>query len=143
MARGGRRRATTFARRGEGAANGRLPRTALLVALAAAASAALAGPVLVYREGAAFCPKDRPASAPRITEAQAAERAQALMPKEFCGPNWWVDGCDYEPEYALDSWRVYVRQWKRVDGRKEYEPRDHSYIVLDPVGNCLANIPGT
>jgi hypothetical protein len=114
-----------------------------LVALAVAANAAFAGPVLVYREGAAYCPKDRPASARRITSAEAAERASALMPREFCRQEGWVDGCDYDPEFALDSWRVYVRQWKWIDGRKQYEPRDHSYVVLDPVGNCLANIPGT
>ena len=115
----------------------------LAIAAIVVATTASAGPVLVYREGPAFCPKDRPASAPRINAEQAAERARALMPKEFCGPDWWVDGCDYDPEFALDSWRVYVRQWKRIDGHKQYEPRDHSYIVLDVVGNCLANMPGT
>jgi hypothetical protein len=115
----------------------------LVLAVLAAANVAVAGPVLVYREGAAFCPKDRPATAPRITANEAAERAKALMPKEFCGPDGWVDGCDYDSEFALDSWRVYVRQWKRIDGRKQYEPREHSFVVLDPVGNCLANIPGT
>ena len=114
-----------------------------VLAVLAAANIAVAGPVLVYREGAAFCPKDRPATGPRITANEAAERAKALMPKEFCGPNGWVDGCDYDSEFALDSWRVYVRQWKRIDGRKQYEPREHSFVVLDPVGNCLANIPGT
>ena len=114
-----------------------------LAALAIVAQTAVAGPILVYREGAPYCPKDRPASGPRITAAEAAERARTLMPKEFCGPDAWVDGCDYDPEYALESWRVYVRQWKQVAGRKQYEPRDHSYVVLDPVGNCLANIPGT
>jgi len=118
-------------------------RAAFALALFALATDALAGPVLVYREGTAYCPKDRSPDAPRISAEQAAERAKSLMPKEFCGPDWWVDGCDYDPEYALDSWRVYVRQWKRVDGRKQYEPRDHSYVVLDRVGNCLANIPGT
>jgi hypothetical protein len=118
-------------------------RALTLAVLAAAANVAVAGPVLVYREGAAFCPKERPTTAPRITAEQAADRAKALMPKEFCGPDGWVDGCDYDPEYALDSWRVYVRQWKRIDGRKQYEPREHSFVVLDPVGNCLANIPGT
>ena len=135
-------------------------RALALAMFAAAAHAAVAGPILVYREGPAFCPNDRPASAPRLTAAEAAERAKALMPKEFCGPDgWvdaqgrcgregeaadgWVDGCDYAPEFALDSWRVYLRQWKRVDGRKQYEPREHSFVVLDPVGNCLANIPGT
>jgi hypothetical protein len=109
----------------------------------AAANVVVAGPVLVYREGSAYCPKDRPISAPRITAAEAAERAKALMPKDFCGPDGWVDGCDYDPEFALDAWRVYVRQWKRIDGRKQYEPREHSFVVLDAVGNCLANIPGT
>jgi len=116
---------------------------ALVLAGLAVAGVGVAGPVLVYREGPAFCPKDRPATAPRITIVEAADRAKALLPKEFCGPDSWVDGCDYEPEYALESWRVYVRQWKRIDGRKQYEPREHAFVVLDPVGNCLANIPGT
>ena len=105
---------------------------------------AVAGPVLVYREGAGILPEGSSRRrAPRITADEAAERAKALLPKEFCGPDGWVDGCDYDPEFALDSWRVYVRQWKRIDGRKQYEPREHSFVVLDPVGNCLANIPGT
>ena len=115
----------------------------VVLALLVAANLAVAGPVLVYREGAVFCPKDRPATAPRITANEAAERAKTLMPKEFCSPDGWIDGCDFDSEFALDSWRVYVRQWKRIDGRKKYERREHSFIVLDPVGNCLANIPGT
>ena len=122
---------------------GATPALGFVLAALVAGNVAVAGPILVYREGAAFCPKDRPASAPRITATEAAERAKTLMPKEFCGPDGWVDGCDYDPEYALESWRVYVRQWKRIDGRKQYEPREHSFVVLDPVGNCLANIPGT
>ena len=106
------------------------------------AKATLAGPVLVYRQDG-WCPRDRPADAPRISALQAIERAKALLPKEFCGPDWYVDGCDYDPERAFDSWRVYAHQYKMVDGRKEFAGRDHSYIVLDAVGNCLANIPGT
>jgi len=106
------------------------------------AGGALAGPVLVYREGA-FCPQDRPATAPRITAAQAVERARELLPKDFCGPTWYVSGCDFDPEWALDTWRVYAHQYKLVDGAKEHRGRDHSYVVLDAVGNCLANIPGT
>jgi hypothetical protein len=112
--------------------------TAMLVA-----RAALAGPVLVYRQGDGWCPHDRPADAPRITAEQAIERAKTLLPKEFCGPDWYVDGCDYDPERAFDSWRVYAHQYKMVGDRKEFAGRDHSYIVLDAVGNCLANIPGT
>ena len=114
-----------------------LAATAFLVA-----SAALAGPVLVYREGA-YCPHDRPATAPRITAAQAIERAQALLPADFCGPTWYVSGCDFDPEHAFDNWRVFARQYKLVNGEKEFRGRDHSYVVLDAVGNCLANIPGT
>jgi hypothetical protein len=103
---------------------------------------ALAGPVLVYRQDG-WCPHDRPADAPRISAEQAIERAKALLPKEFCGPDWYVDGCDYDPERAFDSWRVYAHQYKMVDGRKEFAGRDHSYVVLDAVGNCKENIQGT
>ena len=106
-------------------------------------STALAGPVLVYREGNGFCPKDRGSSAPRLTAQQAVERATTLLPKDFCGPNWWVDGCEFDPEQAFDTWRVFAQQYKRIDGRRETQGRDHSYVVLDAVGNCLANIPGT
>ncbi len=112
------------------------------VAAALCASAALAGPVLVTREGA-FCPRDRPATAPRITADQAVERARALLPADFCGPNWYVSGCDFDPESAFDTWRVFAQQYKLVNGEKEFRGRDHSYVVLDAVGNCLANMPGT
>ena len=107
-----------------------------------AAQAALSGPVLVYREGPA-CPRDRPADAPRITAEQAVARAKALLPHDFCAPSWFVSGCDFEPEMALESWRVFARQYKEVNGVKRYGGLDHSYVVLDLVGNCLANIPGT
>lgn len=106
------------------------------------AGTALSGPVLVYREGEA-CPRDRPATAPHIVEAQAIARAKALLPGDFCGPAHFVSGCDFEAEVAYDSWRVFARQYQRVDGGKRYGGLDHSYVVLDAVGNCLANIPGT
>jgi len=113
-----------------------------LLALMVIAQAALSGPVLVYREGDA-CPHDRPASAPRISAEQAIERARALLPKDFCGPTLFVSGSDFEPEMAFDSWRVFAKQYKLVHGEKRYGGLDHSYVVLDPVGNCIANIPGT
>jgi len=103
---------------------------------------ALAGPVLVYRDGA-YCPRDRPANAPAITAAQAIERAKALLPKDFCGPSWYVSGCDFDPEWAFDTWRVFAQQYKLIDGQREIRGRDHSYVILDAVGNCVANIPGT
>jgi hypothetical protein len=28
-------------------------------------------------------------------------------------------------------------------GRRVFDGRDHTYIVLDALGNCLAHIPGT
>ena len=59
-------------------------------------SAALAGPVLVYREGE-YCPHDRGPGAPRLSAEQAIERAKTLLPKDFCGPSWYVDGCDFDP----------------------------------------------
>jgi hypothetical protein len=98
--------------------------------------------VLVYREGAA-CPHDRPANAPRISQEQAIARTKALLPPDFCGPTFFVSGCDFEPEMAFDSWRVFARQYKEVAGVKRYGGLDHSYVVLDLVGNCIANIPGT
>jgi hypothetical protein len=114
----------------------------LATAMFLCVSSALAGPVLVYREGAQ-CPRDRPATAPRITAAEAIERAKALLPADFCGPNWYVSGCVFDPEHAFDNWRVFAQQYKLVNGEKEIRGRDHSYVVLDAVGNCLANIPGT
>ena len=116
---------------------------AVLLLYAGATGAALSGPVLVYREGPEFCPRDRPATSPRITAEQAIERARALLPRDFCGPTFFVDGCDFEPEAAYDTWRVFAKQYKLVGGEKRYGGLDHSYVVLDAVGNCLANIPGT
>ena len=101
-----------------------------------------AGPVEVYLEGPRFCPQDRALTRRASPRARRSERANALLPKDFCGPTGASTAATSIAENELDSWRVYVRQWKRVDGRKEYEPRDHSYVVLDPVGNCLAHMPG-
>lgn len=116
---------------------------ALALALGALqAGTALSGPVLVYREGAA-CPRDRAADAPRITAEQAIARARDLLPRDFCGPTLFVSGCDFEPEVAFDSWRVFVRQYKEAGGTRRFGGLDHSYVVLDAVGNCVANIPGT
>jgi len=105
--------------------------------------AAAAGPVETYREGSRYCPRDRPATAPRISASQAVERARALLPDGFCGPSAYVSGCDFDPEEAFDAWRVYAHQFKLEDGRRVFAGRDHAYIVLDAVGNCLAHIPGT
>jgi hypothetical protein len=120
----------------------RIERWSLLLAVALHAGAALSGPVLVYREGA-YCPRDRRADAPHLTPEQAVARAKALLPRDFCGPTLFVSGCDFEPERAWDTWRVFARQYKEVGGEKRYGGLDHSYVVLDAVGNCLANIPGT
>jgi hypothetical protein len=118
-------------------------RVALGALAALGAGAAAAGPVLVYREGAEFCPRDRPATAPVLTAEQAIERARALLPKTFCGPTYFVDGCDAEPEFALGVWRIYVHQYRLSGTAKDRGGLDHSYVILDPVGNCVANIPGT
>jgi hypothetical protein len=102
-----------------------------------------AGPVEVYREGPRFCPHDRPASAPALTESQAIERARGLLPADFCGPTTFVAGCDAQTEFALGSWRVYFHQYQLRDGAHDWGGLAHSYVILDPVGNCYANIPGT
>lgn len=110
---------------------------------ACAATGALAGPVDVYRTGPAFCPQDRPASAKRITEAEAIARTKEMLPKDFCGPGVFVSGCTFDVENEYDSWRVYAHQYKDVGGRKDKGGLAHTYLILDAVGNCLANIPGT
>jgi hypothetical protein len=38
---------------------------------------------------------------------------------------------------------VFAQQYKEVDGRREVHGRDHTYVVLDAVGNCIVNIQGT
>ena len=119
---------------------GRTAAAALALALAAPVAA---GPVEVYREGPRFCPRDRPASAPVLTEAQTIERARSLLPDEFCGPSWFVDGCDVLTEFALGTWRVYFHQYKLQGATHDPGGLAHTYVILDPVGNCQANIPGT
>ena len=124
--------------------SGSLPPVTLALALTMlVATPALSGPVLVYREGPEFCPRDRPLDGPVITEGQAIERARKLLPKNFCGPSLFVDGCDAEPEFALGAWRIYVHQYTLSGGRKDRGGLEHAYVILDSVGNCVANIPGT
>lgn len=121
-------------------------RLATVVALAAIelfSAVAQAGPVEVYREGPRFCPRDRAADAPRLTQAQAVDRARRMLPADFCGRTAFVAGCDVQTEYALDSWRVYFHQYHVRDGAHDWGGLTHTYVILDPVGNCFANIPGT
>ena len=117
------------------------------LALAATSSlfaiGAIAGPVETLREGPRYCPRDREPNAAPLTEAKAVERARALLPGDFCGPTTFVSGCDVVPEQALGSWRIYFHQYKLRDGRHEWGGLTHTYVVLDAVGNCQANIPGT
>jgi hypothetical protein len=121
-----------------------LPRCRALVAAGLlVGSLAHAGPVEVYREGARFCPHDRPAGAPVITERQAVERARTLLPAGFCGPSAFVAGCDVQTELALGSWRVYFHQYQARGAVHDWGGLTHTYVILDAVGNCYANIPGT
>ena len=118
----------------------RLCAGALVLALAAPA---VAGPVEVYREGPRYCPRDRPAGAPLITQEQAITRARTLLPDGFCGPSFFVSGCDVLPEFALGTWRIYFHQYKLVGNDHDPGGLSHTYVILDTVGNCRANIPGT
>ena len=102
-----------------------------------------AGPVEVYREGPRYCPRDRPAGAAAISESQAIERARALLPDRYCGPSAFVSGCDVVAEQALGSWRIYFHQYRLHDAQRDWGGLTHTYVILDGVGNCDANIPGT
>ena len=109
----------------------------LAVALVASAATLVhAGPVEVYREGPEACPRN-------IPESHVIARARTLVPDGFCGPTTFVSGCDAEPEFALGAWRVYIHQYRDRNGTKDRGGLAHTYIILDPVGNCMANIPGT
>ncbi len=115
---------------------------ALAAAIAGLATVTMAGPVESYREGRAYCPHDRATGARTLAETEVEARAVELLPG-FCGPSTFVSGCFAEPELINGTWRVYVRQYKLVGREREFGGLDHSYVILDAVGNCVANIPGT
>lgn len=102
-----------------------------------------AGPVDLYLHGPQYCPRDVPPKSARISEAQAVERTRTMLPRDFCGPSAFVSGCTFDAENEYDSWRIYVHQYKDRGGRKDKGGLSHTYLILDPVGNCLAHIPGT
>jgi hypothetical protein len=114
---------------------------ALVIGLSCASAAA--GPVEVYREGPRYCPRERPQDAPVLDEAAIVARARKLVPGDFCGPTRFVSGCDTLVEYEHGSWRIYLHQYRRDPGRNDWLGLTHTYVILDRVGNCLANIPGT
>jgi len=109
----------------------------------AISAAVFAGPVDVYRTGTEYCPHDRAKSAPALSETQAIERARTLLPPDFCGPNVFVSACETDLEWANGAWQVFFQQYKQSGNRKDPGGLTHSYVILDRVGNCLANIPGT
>ena len=123
--------------------SGRRVRSVSAVGFALVAQLAAAGPVEVFREGPHYCPRDRASSAPVLSEAQAIERARTLLPAGYCGPGMFVDGCEVIPEQSLGSWRIYFHQYRLRGGERDWGGLTHSYVVLDAVGNCYANIPGT
>jgi hypothetical protein len=113
------------------------------LALILACTASIAGPIEVYREGARFCPRDRDIHGAVLDEAQTIERGRTLLPDRYCGPTTFVDDCDVQTEYAIGSWRVYFHQYRLRNGQHDWGGLTHTYVILDPVGNCFANIPGT
>ena len=115
----------------------------LVASIVATAPALQAGPVEIYREGPRFCPRDRGPASPAIGEADAIARGRALLPDGFCGPDPRIDGCDADAENLHETWRVYVHQYKLRAGRRDWQGLDHTYVILDRAGNCIANIPGT
>jgi len=121
----------------------RAMQTSTWIMLAMVAAPALSGPVEVYREGDRWCPRNIPPTAPRIDVNEAERIARKLVPDDFCTPRGLVGGCDVEPEFFYDSWRMYVHQYRKVPGKRDWAQLTHSYVILDAVGNCVANIPGT
>jgi len=105
--------------------------------------AIFAAPVEVYREGPEFCPRDRPPDAPVLSEAAVIERARSLLPRGFCALSRFVAGCDVESEFVQGTWRILLHQYQLRGYRHDQRGLAHSYVILDPVGNCIANIPGT
>ena len=80
---------------------------------------------------------------PRIDGARAERIALGLVPDDFCGPSSSIGGCDLVTENFYDSWRIYVHQYRRIPNAHDWAALTHSYVILDAVGNCIANIPGT
>jgi len=113
------------------------------VAACLAASSAQGGPVEGYREGPRYCPRDRAPTSAALAEGEAIARARTLLPDGFCGPHPRMDGCDADAEYIHDTWRVYFHQYRLSAGRHDWQGLEHTYVILDRVGNCIANIPGT
>lgn len=113
------------------------------VALGVVATQAGAGPIEVYRTGPRYCPRDAAVATAVLTETQAIERARKLLPDAYCAPTTFVSGCDVLAEYSLDSWRIYFHQYRARNAQHDWGGLTHTYIVLDAVGNCDANIPGT
>lgn len=118
-------------------------RPTVLLAAALWCALASAGPVEVYRDGDRYCPRSLPPAAPRIDAAGAERIARSLVPDGFCGPSASIGGCDVVIENFYDSWRIYVHQYRERPKAHDWAALTHTYVILDPVGNCLANIPGT
>ena len=79
-----------------------------------------------------------------LTEAQAIERARALLPRDFCGPDRVRLRLRRRAENAYDTWRIYVHQYKLVGADSDTaRPRRTPTSSSIAVGNCLAHIPGT
>jgi hypothetical protein len=105
--------------------------------------ACIAGPVEATLQGPRFCPRDRDVASAPLTPAEAIARARTLLPDGYCGVSRSIDGCDADAEFVGDSFRVYVHQFKMRAGRRDWTGLAHTYVILDPAGNCLAHIPGT
>ena len=115
----------------------------LALVSALAGGMAVAAPVEVYRDGPRFCPREQPAASIALSEPQAIAHARKLVPDDFCGPTRFVAGCDAQVERLNGTWRVYLHQYRRHASQNDWGGLTHSYVILDAVGNCVANIPGT
>ena len=78
-----------------------------------------------------------------LTEAQAIERARTLLPDGYCGPTTFVSGCDVIAEHAFELVAHLLPSVSLSRRQRDWGGLTHTYVVLDPIGNCDANIPGT
>ena len=82
-------------------------------------------------------------NAPALSKAAAIRAGKSLLPRGFVHCSRFVAGCDADSELVEGTWRIFLQQYQLRGYRHDSRGLGHSYVILDAVGNCIANIPGT